>query len=98
MTGEWPMADLDHRHGVRVSDRWGDLRLASQSQNSANSKTHRNNRLGLKGVRHHAQKYQARIAKDGKPVILGSFDTPEAAHAAYAAAAEHLHGEFARAA
>lgn len=40
--------------------------------------------------------WRARIAKDGRSHILGYFDTPEAAHAAYVAAAHKYHGEFAR--
>jgi hypothetical protein len=41
-------------------------------------------------------RYQARIMADKQRFFLGSFSTPEEAHAAYCKAAVELHGEFAR--
>jgi hypothetical protein len=74
------------------------LRPATKSQNAANRGKTCNNTSGFKGVwwRRRYRKWQATIGVNGKRFYLGMFDTPEAAHAAYAAAAQRLHGEFAR--
>ena len=42
-------------------------------------------------------RWRAEIYKDGRAHRLGTFATPEGAHAAYVAAARKLFGEFARA-
>jgi outer membrane protein assembly factor BamB len=102
MTGKWPDHHVDHRDGNGLNNRWRNLRDASQSQNRANA-TCRRNKVGLKGVTAHKSpctgivRYEARIAVDGKRICLGTFLTPEVAHAAYVAAAEKHFGEFARA-
>jgi len=58
-----------------------------------------NNTSGFKGVSAVSNgKWSAKIKLKYKLYYIGSFDTPEAAHAAYVAASEVLHGEFARAA
>jgi hypothetical protein len=36
MTGQWPVDQIDHINGDRVDNRWCNLRLATQKQNSAN--------------------------------------------------------------
>ena len=52
----------------------------------------------MKGVdwKARSQKWQARITVNKKQVYLGLFNTQEAAHAAYVAAAQKYFGEFAR--
>jgi hypothetical protein len=96
--GEWPKERLDHRDGNTDNNAIGNLRLASHSQNLANSKLRRDNKVGLKGVsfQESTGRYQANINKDGKRYYLGSFATPEEAHGAYVCAASELFGEFAR--
>lgn len=56
------------------------------------------NKSGYKGVRWYSQtkKWMAQIRYQGKNMNLGYFTTPQAAHAAYCAAATRLFGEFAR--
>ena len=99
VTGEDPSERVDHADGDRTNNAWHNLRLATQSQNLANHRLRSNNTSGFKGVsRHSGGKWVAMVWKDYKPYHLGYFDTPEEAHAAYMAAAERLHGEFARAA
>jgi hypothetical protein len=96
--GEWPVAGLDHINGVRDDNRLANLRPATESQNAANRRTPITNTSGFKGVSWHKdrRRWQATIMVASKQSYLGLFDTPEAAHAAYAAAAREHHGEFAR--
>ena len=100
MTGAWPEHDIDHINGVRSDNRWANLREATRSQNKANQGPQRNNTSGFKGVcwDKQAQQWKVRITKDGRHIFLGLFDAPEAAHAAYAEAAQNMYGDFARAA
>ena len=99
MTGAWPERLVDHENGVKADDRWKNLRHATKAQNNANSRTKSNNRSGFKGVvfRCSMGKWTAQITVGRSHRHLGTFDTPEAAHAAYVAAAEKDHGAFARA-
>lgn len=96
--GEWP-AFVDHINGNPLDNRIANLRACTKAQNGRNRRMNRTNRAGLKGVSSHPNtcRWIARIQHDGKPHHLGSFDTPELAHAAYVAAAQRLHGEFANA-
>lgn len=98
MTGEMPKTGTDHRNLIKSDNRWSNLRQASKSQNAANSAPLKVGRL--KGVYWHkgAQRWAAGIRQNYQRQHLGLFDTPEAAHAAYAAKACELFGEFARAA
>lgn len=65
-----------------------------------NRRKNLNNTSGYKGVVWFpkTKKWRARIGLNGERISLGLFSTREEAHAAYRAAAERLHGEFARAA
>jgi hypothetical protein len=94
MTGLDPV-EVDHRDRDRLNNRWSNLRDATQAQNNANVGARRHNRLGIKGVKPHGQRFIARITVDRRAVHLGVFDTPEAAHAAYVEAARARWGEFA---
>jgi hypothetical protein len=89
---------IDHANGITSDNRLCNLRLATASQNHANSRRARNNTSGYKGVSRFRDKWRANVTKDNRKIFLGLFDAPEAAHAAYCAAATELHGEFARAA
>jgi hypothetical protein len=96
VTGKWRSQIIDHRDGDPSNNRWKNLRRATRSQNCANRRVPRNNSCGLKGVSHDGWSWRATIHKQGRRHYLGSFSTPEAAHAAYAKAARKLFGEFAR--
>lgn len=93
MTGRWPRLHVDHKNGDKACNRWDNLRQASVTNNMGNSRP----RAALKGVtRVRTGKYTAQIQKSMCKMHLGTFDTAEEAHAAYAAAAKRLYGEFAR--
>jgi hypothetical protein len=99
MTGRWGRPTIDHRDGDATNNRWNNLRRATLSQNNANRRRPRQNTSGYKGVYlcRRSGKWRALIGSNGKVVYLGKFATPQAAHAAYLAAARKLFGEFARA-
>lgn len=96
--GEWPTGEIDHINGNRADNRIANLRVATHAENGRNRGANRTNSLGLKGVSWHpqAKMWRARIHVDRKQHCLGYFLKPEDAHAAYCAAADKLHGAFAK--
>jgi hypothetical protein len=96
--GELPTHGIDHINGDRADNRIANLRLATHAQNAANAKRCRTNRSGLKGVSSSHGKWRARISPKGKCLGLGTFNSPEDAHAAYVATAQSEFGKFWRAA
>lgn len=87
----------DHVNGNKLDNRRSNLRICTRRQNAYNCPASKNNKLGLKGVS--TTKYgtfEAQITANGKHYRLGYYNTPQEAHAVYAAAAIRLHGEFAR--
>lgn len=97
-----PDRQIDHRNLDGNDNRWSNLRLATASQNGMNRRAGRG-ASGLKGVHFIAntekcgsKPWRARITKDGRHHFLGLFATREEAKAAYDAAAQRIHGEFAR--
>lgn len=91
-------AQVDHINGDGLDNRRANLRLASHAENLRNRRLNANSASGLKGVYWHKSsgRWAAQIQANGQRKRLGFFDTPEAAHAAYCAAAQIHHGEFAR--
>jgi hypothetical protein len=100
MTGEWPDEDIDHINGERADNRWSNLRAASRWQNIHNMGMRDRNTSGLKGASydHRRKNWRSQITVNGKHHFLGRFDTAQQAADAYAAAADRMVGEFARAA
>lgn len=92
--GEWPLADIDHINGDKQDNRIANLRLASRSENMANTSCR--SKVGLKGVVKIRNRYRAQITVNRKPVYLGLFDNPMDAHAAYVSAAKSAFREFSR--
>jgi hypothetical protein len=98
--GRFPDLEIDHVNMNKTDNRIENLRLATHSQNGANTGKKRNNKSGYKGVHYSRirKKWRAQIEKGGNKHHLGLFYTPEEAHNAYIKAAQELFGEFARAA
>mgnify|MGYP003442342832 CR=1 FL=1 len=98
MTGREPASLIDHIIGDKADNRWENLRLTDKSGNGCNRAAPVTNTSGLKGASWDKlqSKWRAQIQHRGKTIYLGLFDTPEAAHAAYASAAHKMHKEFAR--
>ena len=95
--GEWP-ALLDHINGDTADNRLSNLRPATVRQNQFNAKRRVDNKSGFKGVSFHRAtgKWAATISTGYGRKHLGLHLTPADAYAAYCAAAETYHGEFAR--
>lgn len=91
--GVWPADEVDHRNGVRSDNRADNLRESDRSGNNHNRrKAHKNNRLGVLGVRQlESGRYLARIRVNKKLIRLGIHETKEAASAAYVQAKRQLH-------
>lgn len=98
MFGRLPHEQIDHINGDRGDNRLANLRECSHCQNHKNVKRPSHNTSGFKGVHFHPQgnKWRARIKSNGKHYSLGLYHSKEQAHAAYCAAAERFHGDFAR--
>lgn len=97
-TGSMPSSGIDHINGNRSDNRIENLRLATQSQNLANTGIAISNKSGVRGVSWHkgANKWIANIVVMQKQIYLGLFDTLESAKIARVAASKRYFGEFAR--
>ncbi len=96
--GAWPGNQIDHINMDFTDDRIVNLREATMTQQRANQRVRRDSKSGLKGVQQVPYgKWVARIRTHGIVYHLGRFESAEEAHAAYAAAAKRLFGDFARA-
>ena len=98
MTGQQPIAFIDHENRNRLDNRWSNLRSASQSENLQNSVVKKTSSLGLKGVTYVPSKgrYRARITSGNKTIFEQTYETPEEAKAARDAVAKVLHQRFFR--
>lgn len=99
MTGEWPTHEIDHVNGIRLDNRWGNLRAATHAENQRNKSASCRNKSGVKGVHRHTQNgtWVAQIKVRGQRTkYLGSFQTIELAAEAYRKACVELHKDFAR--
>jgi hypothetical protein len=97
MTGELPDGHIDHIDGDRSNNAWSNLRIATRSQNAANSRTAISNTSGVKGVYwcKSTNKWSCNLRRRGVVVFRASFDTLEQAAAAVMAERERIDGQFA---
>lgn len=94
-TGACPADQIDHRNGDGATNRLGNVRKATQSENCQNQKLSATNTSGFARVSWHKQKrkWRASIRVGGRSVHLGLFDVDgrESAYRAYLAAKAILH-------
>jgi len=89
---EWPKYDIDHIDGNPENNKIENLRDVNRAVNIQNQrKAHKNNKLGVMGVRESNGRFRAEIRVKGKAVFLGMFDTTEDAYGAYLNAKRKLH-------
>lgn len=85
---------VDHKNRNGLDNRRTNLRLATRSENQANSLpppgVH-----GFRGVRKTKYGWRAVITKDKKQILIGRYNTKEDAAAAYNIKAAEIFGEFA---
>ena len=84
--GYMPPSGIDHFDGDKSNNAIGNLRLASQKENSQNLRGEKpKSESGLLGVSADSfkRRWVARIRVDGVNVYLGRFDNQEEAHLAY---------------
>ena len=87
---------VDHKNGSTLDCRRANLRHATRGQNNSNSRVQKRNKSGLKGVTPRRNAWRAQITVDGRTRSLGTYPTPEEAHAVYAEHAIRHFGEFAK--
>lgn len=93
--GNLPAGDIDHIDGDKQNNKLENLREVSRSVNMQNVASARvNNKSGLLGVCRHGPSFRAQIKLNGVRHTLGSFKTPEEAHAAYIAAKAAMHAGY----
>lgn len=97
--GEWPPNGfvIDHVNGAKDDNSIANLRLASVTQNAANSKLRAANTSGAKGVCWHKRDrvWSVGIGVNGKNIHLGNFNSKQRAAEAYRNAAVKYFGDFA---
>ena len=88
---------LDHIDGNPLNNRIENLRPATSSQNSCNSKIHKHNTSGVKGVSWNklVHKGETYVCINTKKKNVGFFECLEEAKKAVQKARAELHGEYA---
>lgn len=94
--GVWPTKYLDHINRVRDDDRISNLREATASQNTMNTRLRSDNTSGYRGVVYEKRynKWQAYACLNKVRISLGMWDTAEQASIAYEKFAKDNHGEY----
>ena len=82
--GHWPDNLIDHINGNKMDNRMINLRDVTHSVNLQNQRGPRsNNKSGFLGVKAHNWGWMSQIKNHKQTIFLGTFATPELAHAAY---------------
>ena len=95
--GEWPSKNLDHINGEKMDNRIENLRLATASENMANTGPTKRNTSGYRGVcETRFGTFQASICCNRRHHHIGTFRTAEEAARAYDVKARELFGPYAK--
>jgi hypothetical protein len=90
--GTHPVGRIDHIDGDKTNNRIKNLRDVSVSINAQNQKKPmRNNKSGFLGVNAVGNRFRAQINVGGVQQYLGTFPTPQDAHAVYLAEKRRSH-------
>lgn len=75
-TGQWPI-EIDHINGIRVDNRYENLRNVEHSENMKNQKLHVHNNSGTVGIGWYPryEKWRVRIRANGKMKLVGYFSS-----------------------
>lgn len=98
ITGAPAGMHVDHRDGDGLNNCRSNLRLATPTQNIANSRLRKPNSSGYRGVSWIKRRslWQSQVTFHRRAILLGTFVDAEEAARAYDAKARELFGEFAR--
>ncbi|QIO01729.1 hypothetical protein HWD28_gp081 [Salmonella phage atrejo] len=94
--GYQPENIVDHEDGNTLNNRPGNLREATHTQNSCNTRLRKDNSSGYKGVYKNGTYWQVKTTIAGKCYSKSGFNSPEEANEYAVKLRESLHGEFAR--
>ena len=88
---------VDHIDNDGFNNQRSNLRICTHAENMHNSRIHKNNKSGYKGVSitTWGNKYRATIIFNKKSIYIGSYLTPREAAIAYDKKAVELFGKFA---
>jgi hypothetical protein len=94
--GVWPPEEIDHINRIPDDNRLANLRPATRPENGANRGRQSNNSSGFTGVAWNKKlgKWESYIYHVNKRHMLGRFDDPADASAAYVSAARGMRPEF----
>jgi hypothetical protein len=84
--------EIDHRDRRPLNNRRSNLRLATRAQQILNTRTRSPHGRGVHPTKN-GERWRAQCKADGKTYYLGTYDSPEEAHAAYLEARRLHHGE-----
>lgn len=87
--GHWPAGEIDHINRDGTDNRLSNLRDADRALNNQNRRGW--SRRSSPGVRSVGGSWQARIQVNGERILIGSYETAEAANSAYSEAKSKLH-------
>ncbi len=96
--GNFPNSNIDHINGITNDNRIENLRDANSFQNACNTKKHKHNTSGIKGVswEKRRNRFEVYIQTGGKKHHLGYRFTLLDAAALIIIKRKEMHGEFAR--
>ena len=85
---------IDHINGDKLNNDVKNIRWATISENSQNSKVRKDNTSNIKGVEKKGNKWRSRITIDGIRITLGYYDTIEEAKEVRVKRANEVFGVF----